>query len=153
MIAVVTPPEVVLELRQAPLSQALYGTSVVVAVVLVVVVLAGGFPPLLTIVFLAFVVGITGYNTATALSRARAHADGSLEVRNRLTTRRLQRADIDRVVLGRQGGPGSLRRLELLLRDGATLNLVATEVPPLPGLRRRLEEQAAGLRAWLDGAA
>lgn len=152
MIAVVTPSDVVLELRQAPLSQALYGASLVVAVVVAVVVLTGDFPAHFTILFIAFMVGITGYNTATALSRARAHADGSLEVRNRLTTRRLRRSDIDRVMLGRQGGPGSLRRLELLLRDGTTLHLVATEVPPLPGLKRRLEEQAAELRAWRDGA-
>ncbi|MGY2064357.1 hypothetical protein [Blastococcus sp. SYSU DS0619] len=148
-----TSPDVVLELRQAPLSQALYGASLVVGVVLLVVILTSGFPPLVTIFFIAFAGGITGYNTATALSRVRAHADGSLEVRNRLTTRHLQRSGIDRVMLGRQGGPGSLRRLELLLGDGTTLHLVATEAPPLPGLRRRLEQQAAELRAWLDGAA
>ena len=46
-----------------------------------------------------------------------------------------------------------VRRLELLLRDGTTLHLVATETPPLPGLRRRLEEQATELRAWLRSAA
>ncbi|MGY2083662.1 PH domain-containing protein [Blastococcus sp. SYSU DS0539] len=124
-----------------------------VAVGLLVVLLTAGFPPLVLVLFLAFAVAITGYNTATALSRVRAHDDGSIEVRNRLRTRRLQRSDIGRVMLGRQGGPGSLRRLELLLRDGPTLHLVATEAPPLPGQRRRLEEQAAELRAWLSGAA
>ncbi len=97
---------------------------------------------------MAFAVGITGYNTATVFSRVRAHADGSLEVRNRLTTRRLQRADIDRVMVRRQAGFGSVRRVELLLKDGATVHLVATETLPFPG-QRRLEQQAAELRQWL----
>jgi hypothetical protein len=84
------------------------------------------------------------------LSRVRAYADGSLEVRNRMSTRQPHRSDIDRVILGRQGGAGSLRRLELLLDDGATLHVVATETLPLPG-QRRLEQQAAELRHWLSG--
>ena len=144
-----TSPNVVLELRPPLLASALYGVSLVVAVVFVVVVLTMDGSPLSTAVFLAFAVGITGYNTAAALSRARAYADGSLEVRNRLSTRRLQRSDVDRVMLGREGGFGSLRRLELLLTDGTTLSLAATETPPLPGQRRRLEEQAVELRRWL----
>lgn len=151
MITDVTSPDVVLELRPSPVDSALYGASLVVAVGLVVFVLAMDGSPLSTAVFTAFAVGICGYNAATALSRARAHADGSLEVRNRLSTRRLQRSDVDRVVVGSQGGFGSPRRIELLLQDGTTLPLVATEAPPLPGQRRRLEQQAAELRSWLDG--
>jgi hypothetical protein len=118
MITAVTSPNVVLELRPPPLASALYCVSLVVAVVLGVVVLTIDGSPLFTAVFLAFVVGITAYNTAAALSRARAHADGSLEVRNRLSVRGLQRSDVDRVMLGRQGGFGSSRRLELLLPTG-----------------------------------
>jgi hypothetical protein len=150
MITAVTSPNVVLELRPPPLASALYCVSLVVAVVLGVVVLTIDGSPLFTAVLLAFVVGITAYNTAAALSRARAHADGSLEVRNRLSVRGLQRSDVDRVMLGRQGGFGSSRRLELLLTDGTTLPLLATETSPLPGQRRRLEEQAVELRRWLS---
>jgi hypothetical protein len=86
-------------------SVALYGTSLVVALVLAGLTLTTGGPLAFTAIFLAFVVGITSYNTATVLSRVRAYADGSLEVRNRMVTRRLHRSDIDRVILGRQGGP------------------------------------------------
>ena len=145
-----TSPDVVFELRPPRLATALYGASLLVAVALVVFALTTGGPPLFTAVFVAFAVGITGYNTATVLSRVRGHADGSLEIRNLLTSRRLQRSDIDRVMVGRQGGFGSVRRVELLLRDGTTLHLVATETLPLSG-RQRLEQQAAELRQWLGG--
>src|SRR4051794_1891180 len=150
IITAVSSPNVVLELRPPPVSVALYGTSLVVALVLAGLTLTTGGPLAFTAIFLAFVVGITSYNTATVLSRVRAYADGSLEVRNRMVTRRLHHSDIDRVILGRQGGAGSLWRLELLLNDGATLHLVATETLPLPG-QRRLEQQAAELRHWLSG--
>ncbi|WP_143087064.1 hypothetical protein [Geodermatophilus ruber] len=143
-----TSPNAVFELRPPRLSTALYAASLVVAVALVLFALTTGGSPLFTVVFVAFAVGITGYNTATVFSRVRGHADGSLEVRNRLTTRRLQRADIDRVMVGRQAGFGSVRRVELLLKDGATLHLVATETLPFPG-QRQLEQQAAELRQWL----
>jgi hypothetical protein len=53
-------------------------------------------------------------------------------------------------MLGRQGGSGSLLRLELLLQDGTTLNLVATETLPVSG-QRRLEQLVADLRHWLAG--
>ena len=149
MIAAVTSPHVVLELRPSGLATVLYGASLVVGVVIVVSFLDAGGPPLFTAVFLAFAVGITGYNTATALSRVRAHVDGSLEVRNRLTTRRLQRSDIDRVMVGRRGGFGSPWRVELLLNDGTSLPLLATETLPSPGHRRQAEQQAAKLRSWL----
>lgn len=115
-----TSPDVVLELRPPLLAAVHYCVSLVVAVGIVVFVLTTGGPPLSSAVFVAFTVGITTYNTATAVSRARAHADGSLEVRNRL-----------------------------LLTDGTTLPLVATETPPLPRQRRRLEEQAVDLRRRL----
>jgi len=140
----------VFELRQPPLSLALYCTSLVVAGVLASFVLATGGPLPVRAVFVAFIVGITGYNGATVLSRVRAYADGSLEVRNRFPTRRLQRSDIDRVMVGRQGGLGSLRRVELLLSQGMTVHLVATQAPPFPG-KQRLDRQAAQLRRWLDG--
>jgi Bacterial PH domain len=146
----VTTSDVVLDVRPPRLAQALYGTSLVVAVVLVVFVLTTAGPPVLTAALVAFAVGITGYNTATILSRARAHADGSLDVRNRFRTRRLQRPDIDRVMVGRQGGFGSPRRVELLLTDGTVLPLVATETLPFPG--QQLEQQAEELRQWLGGA-
>jgi len=70
--------------------------------------------------------------------------------RNRLTTRRLQRSDVDRVMVSREGGFGSARRVDLLLQDGTTLQLVATQTPPLSG-QRRVEQQAAELRQWLGG--
>ncbi|MCU1615365.1 MAG: exported protein of unknown function [Frankiales bacterium] len=141
---------VVLELRQPPLSVALFCTSLVVAGVLAAFVVSVGGPLPFTAVFLAFIVGITGYNAATVLSRVRAYADGSLEVRNRFSTRQLKRSDIDRVMVGRQGGFGSLRRVELLLNQGTTVHVVATQAPPFPG-QRRLDQQAAELRRWLDG--
>lgn len=148
IITAVTHPNVVFELRAPRVSIALYGASLVVAVVIVVFALTTGGFSLFTAVFVAFAVGITGYNTASVLSRVRGYADGSLEVRNRLASRRLQRADIDRVVVGRQGGFGSVRRIDLLLKDGATLQLVATETLPLFG-QGRFEHQAADVRRWL----
>jgi hypothetical protein len=145
-----TSPNVVFELRPPRLSTALYGASLVVAVALVVFALSTGVLPLFTVVFVAIAAGIAGYNTATAFSRVRAHADGPLEVRNRMTTRRPQRVDVDRMMVGRQAGFGSVRRVELLLEDGTTLHLVATETLPLPR-QRRWEQQAAELRLWLGG--
>ncbi|WNV75914.1 hypothetical protein [Geodermatophilus sp. DSM 44513] len=145
-----TSPDVVLELRPPALVSVLYYASLAVLPVMVVIALSTEGPPLFTVVFVVFALGIGAYNTATHLSRARAYADGSLVVRNRLSTRRLDRADIDRVVLGRQGGFGSLAQVELLLTDGSTLPLVGTETLPLPGPRRRLEEQVAELRRWVE---
>jgi len=153
MISAVTSPDVVLDLRPPRLAMAFYAASLVVAAGMVVVFVrefAGGDP--FTFVFPVFLAGIVGFNTATVLSRVRAFADGSLEVRNRFATRRLHRADVDRVILGRQGGFGSLRRLELLLADGQAVQLIATETPPLPGLKQRLEAQAAELRSWVTGS-
>jgi hypothetical protein len=146
----VTSPDVVLDLHPPRFSTALYGASIVVTAVLVVFVLTTDGPALFRALFVAFAIAIAGYNTATVLSRVRAHADGSLVVRNRLQSRRLQRSDIDRVVVGRQGGFGSPRRVELHLTDRTVLPLVATETLPFPG--QHLEEQADGLRAWLGGA-
>ena len=147
-MSAVSSSNVDLELRQPPLSVGLFCTSLVVAGGLAVFVVATGGPLPSRVVFLAFIVGITGYNAATVLSRVLAFADGSLEVRNRFSTRHLQRSDIDRVVVGRQGGFGSLRRLELLLNQGTTVHLVATQALPFPG-QRRLDQQAAELRRWL----
>ena len=149
MIAPVTSPHVVVELRPPRLTTVPYLVSVVVAVVIVVSFLDAGGSPLFTAVFLAFAVGITGYNTATVLSRVRAYVDGSLEVRNRWTTRRLHRSDVDRVMVGRGGGFGTPWRVDLLLTDGTSLPLLATETPPFPGQRRRIEQEAAELRSWL----
>lgn len=104
--------------------------------------------PKIIVLFLVFIAAITGYNTATLLSRVRAYADGSLEVRNRFVTRRLRRSDIDRVMLGRQGGFGSLRRLELLLQEGTTLAPGRYRIPAAPG-SGRLDQRAAELRDWL----
>jgi hypothetical protein len=152
MITAVTSPDVVLELRPPVLTQVSYAASLVVAGVMIVVFVREiADDSAFSFVFPVFLAGILAVNTATVLSRARAHADGSLVVRNRFSTRRLHRSDVDRVILGRQGGLGSPRRLELLLTDGAALQLVATETPPLPGLRRRLEGQAEQLRAWVSG--
>jgi hypothetical protein len=151
MITAVTSPDVVVELRPPLLSLVLYAASLVFMAVMVVVFVRDFSGDAFSAIFLVFVAGILGFNTATVFSRARAHADGSLVVRNRFATRRLQRSDVDRVIVGRQGGFGSPRRLELLLTDGATLPLVATEVPPLPGLRQRLDDQAGQLRAWATG--
>lgn len=150
MITGVTPPNVVIEVRQAPVSVALYVASLLVALGFVVLILATVRPPVSAAFFLICLVAITGYNTATVLSRVRAYADGTLEVRNRFATGQLRRSDVDRVMLGRQGGFGSLQRLELLLQDGRTLHLVATETLPVAG-HRRLERQAAELRHWLAG--
>jgi hypothetical protein len=146
----VASPNVELDVRQPRVSVVLYGTSLVVAVGVVVLILTTVRSPVSTAFFLLCLVAILGYNTATLLSRVRAYADGTLEVRNRFSTRRLQRSEVDRVMLGRQGGFGSLLRLELLLQDGTTLNLVATETLPVSG-QRRLEQLVADLRHWLAG--
>jgi hypothetical protein len=122
MITTVTFSDASPELRSPPLTRASYGVVVVAAVLLMVLVPTVPFPVLLTI-----------------------------EVRNRLKTRRLQRSDVDRVILRREGGIGSWRRLELLLKDGTQLPLVATETLPVPGQRRQLEERATELRHWLGG--
>jgi len=152
MIIAVTATDVVLELRPPRIALVLYGVSLVVAAGMVVVFVReftddGVF----SLVFPVVLLGILAFNGATVLSRARAHGDGSLEVRNRFSTRRLQRTEVDRVMLGQQAGFGSARRVELLLTDGSTLALVATETPPFPGVRRRLEEQAGRLRDWVAG--
>jgi hypothetical protein len=144
----VTSPDVVVELRPPLLSLVVYAASLVVMAVMVVIYVREFSGGAFNAIFGIFLAGILCFNTATVFSRARAHADGSLVVRNRFATRRLRRSDVDRVIVGRQGGFGSARRLELLLADGATLQLVATEVPPLPGLRQRLDDQAEQLRAW-----
>ena len=149
-IPAVTSPHVALELKPATLATALSLASVVVGLGLVLAAVRTQPPLLFVLFFVAMVVGITGFNLATALSSARAHADGVLEIRNRFRTRRLHRSEIDRVLLGSVGGFGSNRRIELLLLDGTTLPLVATEAPPFPGTRRRLEDDLARLRSWVD---
>jgi hypothetical protein len=150
-----TSPEsasVELELRQPPVSQVLFVASLVVAAgMMVVFVREGFFHDAFSVVFPVFLAGIVVFNAATALSRVRASSSGTLVVRNRFRSRTLDRAQVDRVIIGRQAGFGSARRLELLLTDGTTVRLIATEVPPLPGLRRRLEGQAEQLRAWVTG--
>ena len=147
-----TTEPVELELRMPPAALTLYAASLVVAVGMVVFFVRDGLGQgAFVVVFPLFFAGILAFNTATALSRARAHADGTLEVRNRFRTRRLQRADVDRVMVGQQGGFGSPRRLELLLTDGELLPLVGTETPPLIGGRRRLEAQGEQLRGWVAG--
>lgn len=137
------------DLRPPRAAVVLYGLSLVVAVGIVAVALTMEGSTAFTALFVAFAVTICVYNAATVLSRAVTGADGALEVRNRFTTRRLQPAEVDRVLIGGQGGFGGLRRLDLLLADGTTLPLVATEVPPLVGARRRLEEQAEQVRRWI----
>ena len=143
------PGSVELELRMPRVALVLY--AAVVAVMVVVFVSQGFFDDGFSLVFPLFLVAILVVNTATVLSRARAHADGTLEVRNRFRTRTLQRTDIDRVMVGQEGGLGSARRLELLLTDGEVLPIVGTERPPLPGSRARLQEQGEQLRAWAAG--
>ncbi|RBY83991.1 hypothetical protein [Blastococcus sp. TF02A-26] len=143
-------PDVVLELKPPPLATVLSLASVVVGAGLVLAVVRTRPPLLFALLFVAAVVGITGFNLGTALCSARARADGVLEVRNRFRTRRLHRSEIDRVLLGSVGGFGSNRRIELLLLDGTTLPLVGTEAPPFPGTRGRLEDQADQLRSWVD---
>jgi len=145
----VTSPDVVVELRPPLLSLVFYAASLVVMAVMVVLYVRDFSADAFSAIFGVFLAGILCFNTATVFSRARAHADGSLVVRNRFA--RLQRSDVDRVIVGRQGGFGSARPLELLLTDGATLPLMATEVPPLPGQRQRLDDRAERLRAWVTG--
>jgi hypothetical protein len=142
---------IVLELRTSRLTRALYAGSIVVAAGMLGFILTGLPLTWVTAVFLLFLAGIMAHNGATVVSRVRAGADGSLEVRNRFRTRALRREDVDRVMLGRQGGFGSPARVELLLTDGSKLPLVATDVPPLPPLLRTLNRQAGELRAWIDG--
>ncbi len=137
------------DLRAPRVAVVLYGLSLVVAAVVVAMALTMDTSPAFTAFFVAFALAICAHNAATVLSRATTGADGALEVRNRFSTRRLQPAEVDRVVVGGQGGLGGLRRLDLLLTDGTTLPLVATEVPPLFGARRRLEEQAEQVRRWI----
>jgi hypothetical protein len=149
MITAVTSPDVVVDLRPSALAAVFYAASLVIAAALVITVVGMDGDVPFTVFFLVFVAGIVGVNTATVLSRVRARADGSLEVRNRFSTRRLQRSDVDRVIQGRRAGVGSARRIELLLTDGRTVPLIATETPPLPGLGQRMEQQAEQLRAWM----
>lgn len=149
MITGVTTPDVVVDLRPPPFVRVLVGVSLVIAVVLVVVVLGFDGSPLFAAAFVAVAVGIAVVNTSAVLSYARGHRDGSLEVRNRFRTHRLDRSQVDRVLLDSVAGFGSGRRVELLLTDGTTLPLVATELPPFPWLRQRLEHQADELRAWV----
>ena len=149
MITAVTTTDVVVELRPPRIAQLLFAVSLVFAAVMVVVFVrefADGSP--FTYVFPVALAGILAFNTATTMSQVRGTTDGTLEVRNRFTTRRLHRSDVDRVIVDR-GGFQSAARLELLLTDGAALKLIATEVPPLPGVRRRLERQAEELRSWV----
>ena len=142
-----------LELRPAPAARLLYAVSCGMAAVIVVVLVSQGFfeTGAFAFVFPVFLAGIVAVNVATVLSRARAFADGTLEVRNRFRTRSLQRADVDRVLVGSSAGFGSPRRVELLLTDGEVLPLVGTEAPPFPGVRARLERDAEQLRAWVTG--
>ncbi len=147
----VTSQDVVLELRPLPLMRAVGGIALVAAILLVPLALTADFPLWFAAVSVAVAACAGAYAVAGALSRASAQADGWLEVRNRLTTRRLQRADIERVSLARMMGFGSNRRLVVHLRDGATVPLVATETLPLPGQLRALEGQSAELRHWLRG--
>ena len=143
------PRSVELELRMPPAVLVLYA-GVLVALV-VVFVTQRFFEGGLGLLFPVFFVAILAINTARVLSRARAFADGSLEVRNLFRTRTVQRSDIDRVMVGQEGGLGSARRLELLLTDGTMLPVIGTERAPLPGSRQRLQEQGEQLRAWVSG--
>jgi hypothetical protein len=149
----VTSPRDGVELRPAPQAAVLSAASLVVGLGMALAVLRSDAPLLFVLLFLAAVAGICGYNLATALSSALARPDGSLEIRNRFRTRRLDRSEIDRVLIGSVGGFGTNRRIELLLVDGTTVPLVATETPPFPGPRRRLDEQAAELGHWVGPAA
>jgi len=124
------PRSVELELRMPPTVLALY-TAGFVAVV-VVFVTQGFSEGGLSLLFPVFFLLILAINTARVLSRARAFADGSLEVRNHFRTRTVQRGDIDRVIVGQEGGLGSARRLELLLTDGTVLPVLGPS-----GLRSR----------------
>jgi hypothetical protein len=149
MLTAVTGPDLVLELRSPPLARAGNGIALAAAILLIVLVLTADLPVWFEAAMVALAVCGGAYAMAGTLTHVTARADGWLEVRNRLTTRRLQRTDIDRVFLAWTRGIGSNRRLVLLLRDGATLALAATETLPLPGQRRWLEEQAAEMRHWL----
>jgi hypothetical protein len=147
------PDDVELELRQPPAARVLYAASFVMAVVIVIVFISQDFSRagVFAVVFPLFLAGIVAVNVATVRSRAWAHADGRLVVRNRFRTRTLQRTDVDRVLVGGAAGLASPRRIEVLLTDGQVLPLVGTEAPPLPGVRARLERDADLLRAWAAG--
>ncbi|MGY1745409.1 hypothetical protein [Blastococcus sp. SYSU D00695] len=147
-----TSPGVVLDLRPPTATRVLAGTSAVAAVALAVLVVVAATPPVFTIVVVAVALGMGGCTAAVVRTAVRAHRDGALEVRNRFRTHRLDRADLDRVLVRRMAGPGSARRVELLLRDGTTLPLAATETPPFPGGRRRLDESTEELRHWAGPA-
>jgi hypothetical protein len=142
-----------LELRQPPAALVLYAASFVVAAGMVVFFVTQQFVQAnaFSLVFPVVLTGIVVYNVATVRSRAWAHADGRLVVRNRFSTRTLQRTDVDRVLVGGQASLDNPRRVELLLTDGEVLPLVGTEAPPLPGVRARLERDAEQLRAWVTG--
>lgn len=148
MITGVICPHAV-DLRPPRAAVVLYGLSLVIGAVIVVRALTLDASPAFRVLFTAFALGICAYNAATVLSRATAGVDGALEVRNRFSTRRLQPSEVDRVMVGGPGGFGAARRVDLLLTNGTTLPLVATEVPPLLGARRLLEAQAEQVRRWL----
>ncbi|MBJ7450527.1 MAG: PH domain-containing protein [Blastococcus sp.] len=144
-----TSRDVVVELRPLPVARAASGVALVAAVLLIPLALAADLPVWLAAALVALAVGGGAYAAAGTLSHTSARADGWLEVRNRLTTHRLQRSDIERVSLAWTMGVGSNRRLVTHLKDGATVPLAATETLPLPRQRRALEEQSAELRHWL----
>ncbi|MCZ2848661.1 PH domain-containing protein [Modestobacter sp. VKM Ac-2978] len=148
-LAVVTSRDVVVELRPLPLARAVSGIALVAAILLIPLALTADLPVWFAAALIAVAVGGGAYAAVGTLSHASALADGRLEVRNRLSTRRLQRADIERVSLAWTMGVGSNRRLVVHLKDGATVPLAATETLPLPGQRRALEEQSAELLHWL----
>ena len=88
----------------------------------------------------------------TARQRVDAFPDGRLVVRNRFSSRSLTRDDVEDVAAGTHGGgPLPNWRVELVLADGSAHPLTVTERPALPGVRARVERDAARLREWLTG--
>jgi hypothetical protein len=130
--------------------------------VLVLLVASGGLGALVTgrgavavgcLVFVAAVVALVG---PAVVGRVVAYPAGHLTIRSPLGTARWEMEDVEDVVVApaaRSEGssiPPPLWGIELVTTSGVDVPLPSTRVLPLPALRRRLDRQAAALRAWLD---
>ena len=150
MITLVTPPDHELLLRPPAWARVWAAVFPALFVAIVVSNLRPDEPPVV-----AIAVGMVA--AACLLAWRLFHvaaigtADGVLVVRNHLRDRELDRSTITEVSIGRlQGGTGNLA-VRLALQDGSTLGLAVTEVPFRLFFGRRLERDAAAVRAWVAG--
>lgn len=104
--------------------------------------------PVLGLLVAAFAVVVLG---RVFLSGVVGTGDGRLTVRNAWSTRAFARDEIEGVEIDRAGRSGRGWAVWLLLDDGTRHRLDVTEVPFLGPSSATLEQQAAAVRAWVDG--